>query len=153
MYILDTSVWIHVGRNHPPDIFATLWGHIEDAIARGEIRSPDEVLRELEEGHDTLAPALAGKVGLFVPLDAGLQAAATEVLARCPQLVDPDSTRNRADPFVVALARQLQGTVVTQERPRRGATGRPKIPDACVIMAMNPSMDWFDFLRRAGWRL
>ena len=152
MYVIDTSVWIHVGRNHPTDIFVSLWTHIDDSIASGLIRSPDEVLRELQQGNDTLAVQLAPKNGLFSPLDANLQASVTEVLARCPTLTDPESDRNRADPFVVALANQNQGIVVTNEKSRRGATGRLKIPDACELLGLR-HLDWFGFLREIGWRL
>ena len=73
-------------------------------------------------------------------------------MRRCPGLIDGDAERNRADPFVVALARLRNGIVVTKERPRRGSTGRLKIPDACAELDI-PCLDWFEFLRGIGWRL
>jgi hypothetical protein len=88
LYVIDSSVWIHIGRYHPPDIFVSLWTHIDESIASGLICSPDEVLRELKQGHDTLAAQLTTKVGLFHPLDANLQASVTDVLANCPTLID-----------------------------------------------------------------
>ena len=153
MYVIDSSVWIHIGRNHPQDIFVSLWEHIDESITSGLICSPDEVLRELEQGHDTLAAQLSPKAGLFRPLDTDLQTSVTEVLARCPTIIDPESDRNRADPFVVALAKQLNHVVVSNEKPRRGETGRIKIPDACTLLAMRQPLDWFGFLRDVGWRL
>ena len=73
MYIVDTSIWVHIGKNHPSDIFVSLWAHIDESITDGIIRSPDEVLRELEQGNDTLAEQLAARDSLFVPLDSDLQ--------------------------------------------------------------------------------
>lgn len=145
-------MWIHIGRYHPSDIFVSLWAHVDESIAAGLIRSPDEVLRELEQGNDNLAVQLSSRLDLFTPLDPALQASVTDVLARCPTLVDPESDRNRADPFVVALANQNQGIVVTNEKARRGTTGRSKIPDACALFGLR-NVDWLSFLREIGWHL
>ena len=151
-YVIDTSIWIRLWQNHPPDIFVHLWDQLDASIAAGDVISPEEVLRELERGSDELAESLAGRAGLFASLDEALMAAATDVLAALPDLVDENSERNRADPFVVALARLRGGAVVTDERPRRGPTGRPRIPDACAQFGIE-CLDWFSFLRAIGWRL
>ena len=152
VYVLDSSIWIRIGRNHPPDIFVKFWEQLDASIANREILSPEEVLYELERGTDDLGPLLRGKQGLFVPLDEALMVAVSAVMVSCPDLADLDAERNRADPFVVALARIRQGTVATEERPRRGRTGRPRIPDACTQLGVQ-YMDWFGFLRAIGWRL
>jgi len=63
------------------------------------------------------------------------------------KMVDPGSTRDRADPYVVALALALDGRdprdlhvklapdakciVVTHEKAARAGTGKLKIPNAC----------------------
>ncbi len=151
-YIIDTDIWIRIWRNHPPDIYARLWELIDTSIAAEEIRSPEEVLHELERGDDLLAPHLQQKNGLFVPLTPEIQVAVSEVMERCPSLQNPDSERNRADPFVVALALHLHSTVVTNERPRRSNDAPLKIPDACNIMGVS-WLDWFQFLRANGWQL
>jgi hypothetical protein len=151
-YVLDASIWIRIGRHHPPDIFKRLWTALDGAIASGVVCSPEEVLHELARGTDGLDKLLSGKKGLFIPLDEPLQVAVAAVLAECRTLAEPEAERNRADPFVVALA-QLHGhTVVTGERPRRDPSGRMKIPDACDRLGI-PWMDWFAFLRATGWEL
>jgi hypothetical protein len=154
-YVIDASTWIRLWRNHPPDIFGHLWEQLDASVAAGEVISPEEALRELERGSDDLAETLAGRsglAGLFAPLDEALMAAVSTVLTVLPDLVDENSERNRADPFVVALARLRGGTVVTDERFRRGPTGRPRIPDACAHLGIE-CLDWFGFLRAVGWRL
>src|SRR5437773_1915159 len=107
LYVVDASIFIRIWRHHPPDIFKRLWQHLDGAIAAGDIRSPEEVLHELEQGTDDLADTLAGRAGLFIPLDDGLARATEAVQAACP-LTDPAGERSRGDPFVVALA-QVRG--------------------------------------------
>lgn len=152
VYVLDTSIWIRIGRNHPPDIFVSLWGHLDQGIANGTICSPEEVLHELEQGTDNLADVLSAKDGLFVPLATELQAAVSEVNEQCPSLHDPESDRNRADPFVVALGKLKRATVVSGEGARKSPNSRLKIPDACGVVGVTVT-DWFAFLRAQGWRL
>lgn len=151
-YVIDANIWINVWRTHPPDIYVNVWQRIDAAVADGTIRSPEEVLHELERGTDDLPAYLSQRESLFVPLDEAQMTAVGEVQAQCPDLADSDGERNRADPFVVALARVLHGTAVTGERPRRDANGRRRIPDACQHFG-TPWRDWFDFLREVGWQL
>lgn len=150
-YVIDSSIWIRIWRNHPPDIFVTFWQQLDASIAAGHVRSPEEVLHELERGTDELAAFLEQRPGLFAPLDQALMMSVADVQNQCP-LADTDGERNRADPFVVALARVLNGTVVTGEQPRRDPNGRHKIPDACNHFGV-PWRDWFGFLREVGWQL
>jgi uncharacterized protein DUF4411 len=151
LYIVDASILIRLGRHHPPDIFKRLWAQLDQAIAAGEVRSPEEVLHELEEGEDDLAETLAARDGLFIPLDDPLARATEAVQAVCP-LTDPAGERSRGDPFVVACAQLNNGTVVSGEVPRKAPTARMKIPDACEHLHI-PHLDWFAFLRAMNWDL
>jgi hypothetical protein len=151
LFIADASIFIRLGRHHPQDIFKRLWEGLDQAIAAGEVRSPEEVLHELEGGEDDLAKILAAKDGLFLPLDEPLARATADVQAQC-QLTDPDGERSRGDPFVVAAAQLSGGIVVSGERPRKEATARMKIPDACSHLGI-PHVDWFAFLRAMRWDL
>lgn len=151
-YVIHTSIWIRVWRNYPPDIFVNFWQQLDASITAAQVRSPDEVLRELERGTDDIAEFLSQRDGLFTPIDEALIAAVTEVQAECDDLADQEGERNRADPFVVGLGKVLNGTVVTDERPRRDANARRRIPDACNQLHV-PWRNWFDFLREVGWQL
>ena len=150
--VIDTSIWIHIGRHHPPDIFRSVWQGFDAAIAAGHILSPEEVLHELEQGDDALAASLGARPRLFVPLDEAQMTAVAEIVRGCPGLVDEQAERGRADPFVVALARVRSGTVVTRERPRRANSAPFRIPDACARYGL-VCLDWFGFLREIGWQL
>ena len=149
-YIIDASIWIRVWRTHPPDIYVNVWQRLDAAIQNGSLRSPHEVFLELDRGTDDLAENLRQRGALFVPLDAPQMTAVGQVQDQCPLAAD-EGERDRADAFVVALARTLNGTVVTNERPRKDAGARHKIPDACQHFGV-PCRDWFGFLREVGWQ-
>lgn len=151
-YIIDSSIWIHIWMHHPPDIFKSLWEQLRASVSAGNLLSPEEVLHELRRGTDDLPNVLAAEKNLFLPLDDLIQAAVTSVLGKCPDLANAESERNRADPFVVAVGMVKSGTVVTAERPRKAATARMKIPDACKALGVQ-CLDWFDFLRAIEWKL
>ena len=151
-YVVDASIWIRIWRNHPPDIFVSLWEKLDAAVAAGDLVSPDEVLQELQRGEDTLAEVLRSRTRLFLPLDDAQMLAVADVVQKCHGLVNEEAERGRADPFVVALARVRHGTVVSGERPRRTATSPFKIPDACSQYGI-PCIDWFQFLREMGWQM
>jgi hypothetical protein len=123
-YCLDTSAlvgaWV---RLYPPDVFPALWENLDQLIDSGEVVAPEEVLNELEAKEDDLfAWARERRDLLFVPLDEDQMAATTEILREFPRLVGELADRNRADPFVIALAR-VRGLVVVSEE--RGGNRRP----------------------------
>jgi hypothetical protein len=151
-HIFDSSVWIKLHKETPPVFYVTLWDRLERGISDGEIRSPEEVCTELGQGTDGLEKFLKTKAGLFVPLDAPIQAEVSIVMAECASLSDPDSLRHRADPFVVALAKHYGSSVVSMENPRKDPTGPLKIPDACNHFGL-PHLKWFDFLASVGWKI
>ena len=149
-YVIDTSIWIHVGRHHPPDIFRSLWQGFDAAIAVGNVLSPEEVLHELEQGDDTLAAYLGTRSGLFVPLDETQMTAVAEVVRACPGLVDEEAERGRADPFVVALARVRGGTVVTGSDREGPALPRSGSRTRARTMGWAVSTGSASFARSAG---
>ena len=93
-------------------------------------RRPEDVLLELERQDDDVF-AWAKRHVTFVQLEDEIQASATEILARFPQLVNTRRSRSVADSFVIALARVQGLTVVTAERPS-GSPQKPRIPDVCA---------------------
>ena len=87
------------------------------------------MLLELERQDDDVF-AWAKPHVTFMPLEDEIQAA-TEILAKFPQLVNTRRSRSVADPFVIALARGQRLTVVTAERAS-GSPLKPRIPDVCA---------------------
>ena len=152
VYIFDASIWIHINRYHPPDIFTSLWSRLLESVSSGHLLSPDEVLHELEKGVDDLAERLKRIDRLFVALEEEVQFAVSRVMKECPGLCDVEADRNRADPFVIALAMVRSGTVVSAEGRRRSNVARPRIPDACERVGV-AHIDWFGFLRAQEWKV
>jgi len=150
-HVFDTSIWLKVWKQHPPDIYVTLWSKLEAAASASTICSPEDVKIEIERGSDGLADHIGKWPGLFVPVEAIWQQS-RDVLAACPSLCDESSTSNQADPFVVALGIERRGIVVSGETPRKAPGGRLKIPDACERFGV-AHFDWFSFLRANGWKL
>lgn len=111
--------------------------------------SPEEVRVELSAKDDLVYEWARQQTSLFVPLDEQTQIATTEILAVFPKLVKALSRRNRADPFVIALAKVTGSTVVTAES-HRGTSERPRIPLVCAHFAI-PCTNLLGFLREVGW--
>jgi hypothetical protein len=131
VYVIDTSAlldgWV---RYYPPDVFPSLWSYLEEMIKSGDLLSPDEVLLELGQKDDEIHKWAKANSTMFVPLDEEVQNATQEILHQFPRLVGAMKDRNRADPFVIALAKVKEAIVVTGERSS-GTRERPRIPNVC----------------------
>ncbi len=147
-------------RRPRPNVFHTLWAQIEDAIAAGQIRSVDEVRRELARRDDATKQWADSQRHLFVPLELPIQQAATRILNLHPRLVGQGGRRSAADPFVIALAMVNNGTVVTDENAT-GNLNRPHIPDVCAELGVpclklmstsRPKAGRFRRFAGSGWR-
>lgn len=129
-YSFDTSSIIEARvRAYPPDVFASLWNNMSDLIRLKRIACAEEVLRELAAKTDELHRWAKDQEGLFVELDAPQLNEVALIVKQFPTFANPNAAKNRADPFVIALARVKGYTVVTEER--RGSTDHPRIPRVC----------------------
>ena len=150
MYVIDTSAlldgWV---RYYPPDVFPQLWSNLEELVAAGELLAPDEVLSELAQKDDDAHKWAKKNSAMFVPLDAEVQEATTEILSEFPRLVGAMKDRNRADPFVIALAKIKQAVVVTAEKSI-GTRDRPRIPIVCEHFDIG-HRTLLQLIREKGW--
>jgi hypothetical protein len=148
-YSIDTSAildgWV---RHYPIDTFPALWDRLDQLIDAGRLCTSDEVLRELEMKDDDALAWAKARPSLFVALDEPVQVATTEILALFPKLVDTMKGRNRADPFVIAVAKLKGLTVVTGEKG--GQASRPRIPFVCEHLAV-PCLDLIGLIRAERW--
>ena len=150
MYVIDTSAlldgWI---RYYPPDVFPALWSNLEEMIKSGELLSPDEVLLELGQKDDEIYRWAKTNSTMFVPLDEEIQSATQEILKQFPRLVGAMKDRNRADPFVIAVAKVRNATVVTGEKSS-GIRERPRIPNVCDHFEIS-HLTLLQLIRDKGW--
>ena len=105
LYSFDTSAILNGRRDlFRPTVFHTLWAQIEDAIVAGQIRSVDEVQRELARRDDDAKQWADAQSDLFVPLDT------------------PDTAERRADSQPAPTACQ-PGRKAQRRRPIRHRAG------------------------------
>jgi len=114
-----------------------------------ELLAPDEVLSELSQKADDVHKWAKANSAMFVPLDEDIQTATHEILIQFPRLVGAMKDRNRADPFVIALARVKGAIVVTGEKSS-GTGDRPRIPNVCDHFGIG-HRTLLQLIRDKGW--
>ena len=130
-------------------VFPSLWSLIEEMIKVGELLPTDEVLAELSQKDDAVYQWAKTNSAMFVPLDEDIQRATQEILDQFPRLVGAMKDRNRADPFVIALAKVKDAIVVTGEKSV-GTRDRPRIPIVCDHFGIS-HRTMLELIREKGW--
>lgn len=150
-FSLDTSgildAWV---RHYPPDVFPTIWSHMDSSAKNGEIFVIDEVLRELERKDDGIHRWIKEREVMVVGIDADVQTHVAQIMTKYGRLVDSKKNRSVGDPWVIGLAQARGLTVVTGEKPT-GSLVKPKIPDVCKDLGL-PCVEVVEFFRKQGWR-
>lgn len=149
VYCVDTSSLIAAWRErYPPTHFKSFWASLHELMARGGLISPEEVAVEITRRDDGLSEWVEQHPDLFVPLDLEQQESLREIMAVHRLLTKDFRGRNRADAFVVALAKSRGAVVVTEEGP--GSANRPKIPYVCKSVGV-PQISLLDLIKEQGW--
>jgi len=135
---------------YPPRAFPNLWKRIEGMIDQGRMLMPDEVLNELEVGSDSVYHYAKSIIGFVVPLDAIQFNTARTIMNKYPNLVDLNTSKNSADPFLITLAQVKTATVISEERVRNDK--QLKIPNICKWHGLR-CIDFLGFLEEQEWGL
>lgn len=144
-YVLDTNVFINMQRYHPYDVFGSLWQKMAGIIDEGRVISCEEVLDELSIGNDYLLKWVKQRKSAFITSGPDIQLMVREILKKYPDLVTGSRKSNSADPFVIALAKLKNCTLVSDET--RAGNGQPvKIPNVCEAYGVRV-IKFVDFLR------
>ena len=152
LYCVDTSALIDgLERYYPEENFPGLWERIDALIEDGRFRLSEEVWEELQQKDERAKEWAQPRLDkLMVPTDHAVIASTQSVLRAHELLVKNMKGRNRADPFVIGLARVLGATVVTGEGGD-GNARRPKIPYVCEQLGLT-CIRFLDVVRAEGWR-
>ena len=153
LYSIDTCSLIEAWRQFPPEFVRTLWEErLPALIQAGDLRATQEVAVELERHSSELVEwALhEDQADLFLEVNEAIQISVTEILESHPRLIDPETLRSGADPFVIGLAHCENATVVTEEKPSRDPLNNPKIPDVCAHYEVR-CIDIRDLIREENW--
>jgi len=150
-YSVDTSALMDgMKRYYPPTTFKQLWIEIDRLIEDGRFFASEEVGEEVKVHDDELNRWVRARAPkLIVPTDASIAQEVTAILSVHQRLVMSMKGRNRADPFVIAVAKLRGATVVTGEG-NDGTADRPKIPYVCQRLSI-PHMRLLDMILAEGW--
>jgi hypothetical protein len=152
IYSVDTSALIDgLERYYPEEAFPALWERVQDLVDQGRFLISEEVWEEVQ-AQDAVAKAWCEprKSQLIVPTDAHIASAVQKILVDHERLVMNLKGRNRADPFVIAVA-QLRGGVVVTGEGSDGTPNRPKIPSVCLGLGLS-CIRLLEMIRNEGWR-
>jgi hypothetical protein len=133
-YCLDTSFLINGWhKRYRRDVFPTIWAMLEALFENSTVFSCEEVYFELKEQDDDLFEWAENHKKVFLQPTEEVNVEMGNVMSRFPNLAAKGTSLNRADPWVLALARVTGATVVTDEQPaeKQRPTKPPKLPNAC----------------------
>jgi predicted nucleic acid-binding protein len=153
MYVLDTNVVSNLHKNYYRKRFVSLWKAFDQLVVDGKVTSTREAYRELHDGvpgSDT-EWAQANEV-LFTTPDAKEAAFVGQIYAVAHFQANIEKQKlfkggRNADPFIVARAHVIGGTVVTTERHKPHAV---KVPNICEHFKI-PCLDLEGFMEKEGW--
>ena len=155
MYSVDTSALMDwQARFYPTDVFPGLKKQIEKLIKDRRFQAVALVKDEINSvGTPGMKSWAASQSGLFVPVDTEIQAVAKDIQSQYPDLVDVKNLHEQADPYVIALAKQQNWTVVSQETSvdeKRNPRKQHYIPDVCRDLGI-PCINLLGLMRKEGW--
>ncbi|MCC5805109.1 MAG: DUF4411 family protein [Opitutales bacterium] len=154
-YVVDTNIFMDwQARFYPPDVFVSLVEKIDDLIQQGRLIAPRLVREELDAvGTNQLTAWAQAREAVWIP-DTAIVEGAVAIQSQFPGLLDPKAEFEEADAYVIALARQQDGIVVTSETPA-AEKRKPKreffIPDVCREIGL-PCINLLGLMRREKWR-
>ena len=160
-YVIDSSSLIELNIKYPIDVFPSLWKKAEELIENGFLISPKEVQKEILIKDDSLKKWVLKQKKLFRELDEKQIVILKEILKKYPSLAKSDSESPSADPFVIALAVELQSDpqqtlapavkgkiIVTEERSRGNKIRIPFVSKDYNIDCINI----IEMCRTEGWQ-
>lgn len=150
-FLIDTSVLVNIRDEHGD--FDEIWLNVTNAIVAGRLRTVRQVWDELESRFPDIAERLKGYKKQFVLSDAvtyagGVVAEVRYLNQHHRNLWNPIGGRNPADPILIAVAKNLDVIVVTDEK-RKGPRFQRRIPHICAQRNVGCT-DRLDFLRKIG---
>lgn len=153
-YVFDNSPLSTLFKNFYRNRFPSLWVLFDDLVATGRIVSTREVLREIEDGPTkSLRDWAAQNQQLFTVPTAAEGAFVTRIYANphFQQNIEQQKILKggkNADPFVIAKAFVVQGTVVTMELFKPNGA---KIPNICRHFNIQ-CVTLEEFMEEEGWQ-
>lgn len=153
IYVFDTSSFSEF-KHFYPGVFKSVWVGLETLVEQKELISTREVWNELERGDadQHTNEWLKNRKHIFTTPSAAELQFVVKIFQE-PHFQGLIGQKQRlkgdpvADPFVIACAKVVGGTVVTEERYKENAA---KIPNVCMHFDI-PCINLEDFMQQQGW--
>jgi hypothetical protein len=152
-YVFDSNSLINLFKHYYTERFPTLWEKFDLLVSEGKLTSAREVFNEIGYREDSLAIwAKEKKNKLFLePTIEELKFVSEIFKVQHFQVMIRKQERLKgkpvADPFVIARAKILGASVVTQEKNTENAA---KIPNVCDHFGI-PCINLEGFMEKENW--
>ncbi len=151
IYVFDAGPFIDIFNHYYPEQFPSFWERFNEYIGNGTIVSVRSVKRELEERGDDLSDFVKQHDIFTMPTNEETSFIATIFQERHFEYLISKRARlmgkEVADPYVIAKAKILGASVVTQEKFKETAA---KIPNVCQHFEI-PCINLETFMRNENW--
>lgn len=135
-YCIDSSALIELWNPDnwqlPKDVSQLIWSHVDSLVAQQRVISSREVYEEIKDDlNEDFQQWMRAHKDIFLELDDEQIQLGKSIVNKYPLLTE--GGRNHADPFVVAVAKANNATVIGCEKPVTTTHSqiRPKIPSLC----------------------
>jgi len=153
LYLLDSNIFIEAkNRYYGMDFCPAFWDFLDDQINKTNIVSIAYVYTELTKGNDGLSQWIKNRKdsGFFLSNeDEETQRELSEIVQYVSNNYSQEEANrflNVADPWLIAKAKVLEATLITQEVLAPSNTKKVKIPNICQKFGVNFSTP-FEMLR------
>ena len=148
VYSLDASSLIEAHHSYPIENFPSLWDKLEKLIKSDRLKMHELVFDEVKDGEiKNWCKEKELKPYIRVTMDQ-IDQSKGQILI--PKLVNPKTGESGGDPWVIALAQELQNCiVVTQEKSSRNED-RPKIPNVCKDLGIE-CINLLELIKKEDW--
>ena len=113
-YCLDTSALVTMHRFYPMRMLPDLWKLLEELFKQKRILSHDFVYDEIvpeKATKDDLAKLVTKHKTCFRPISKRQAQIVPQILLLYPQLIDPRSKKDQADPWIIAMVVEMMEEV------------------------------------------
>jgi hypothetical protein len=163
-YVIDTSSIVHMEVTYPRSNFPNVWNKCARLIDQRRLGAPDVVFVELKRQDELVVGSLLEwiekhKNRLFYSLTDETTRQASKVMKQFKHLISQTSELEKADPYIVAMARERamnptlndrETIVVTNEKISKPSQKDRKIPGVCAFYDLK-CIDLLDMIKQEGW--
>jgi len=148
-YVIDSSALFDLKKNYPPTVFKGVWDNFEKMCHSLEIISVRDVKVEVEKGMDWLVGWAKEHSRIFLEPTFEELVLVGELQEKYPHLIDYNSDRPAADPFVIACAKRYNLKIIQHERIQNNKQKLPFVARQegieCILLTQLFELEKWEF--------